>query len=503
MWDILPTEIFFLFQEFLDDTEYISFMNSSKSIFSEIKRETIQYSFRSYWNNSLSFEEPNIKESLIQNVKDCNKQIYVTKYLGFDKETDLSQMLRKSTSQETIGSDREQRIREQTLIISFPFGELQRFPIKNLRIFSVSIRKSSKSVFDLSPLADSRVQIVGISGFCGDEIELKNLHCLRHSRFVRLIYCSNSDFNALAGGTVQELYFENCPELRDVSQFGRTPKLNLKSCDRISNLNGLNENKMLTLEGCSAISNYKLLVCKDLKLHSQRNVDSTVFQNRIRLCLNFYDAMDIIHPSLATLSSGPPLPQLTTLTLEYFPYNLDFSIFPNLEILKLVRCDGLTSFRGLGRSIHCITVESCKEVSDFSPLNFIPKVFLDHVNFQNGNELCPGKVQHLTLYGTNLITDLSMFSSLQFLKLWFLDHITSLDGVHDIVSITIRYCRGLTDASSLLHKSKQDKNDKAVGHQRIEISEHHYFTNLSLLDEYYFMYEVRCCTFPGHNSLPF
>jgi len=131
----------------------------------------------------------------------------------------------------------------------------------------------------------------------------------------------------LAGGAVQALYFQNCPELRDVSQFGNIPELEIVSCDRISNFSGLTENRKLSIRRCSAISDYKPLVCKALTLRYQRNVDSTIFQNCTRLCLDFYDVMDCIHPSLATLSNGQPLPQLTTLALKSFPYDLDFS-FP-------------------------------------------------------------------------------------------------------------------------------------------------------------------------------
>eukprot|EP01040_Poterioochromonas_malhamensis_P017216 gene17216-19730_t len=191
----------------------------------------------------------------------------------------------------------------------------------------------------------------------------------------------------------------------------------------------------------------------------------------------------------------PFLPTLRSLTVSHPPKLSDFHNLRHLFSVELTHCNQLKSLEGLeqvtiltirncrelrsleglrhGKFDRSISINECKEVLDFSPLNNVKKVTIYG---------CPGftdcsqvsGVKDLTIYVCVGLVILANCLNCQSLTLEMMDHLTSLKEVRDIPELYIRGFR----SNHLLYDLG------GVGNQKMEISSIKIPDDLPYLTEY-------------------
>jgi hypothetical protein len=357
-FSVLPFEIYRILQNFLSSEQfsastrdYSNLMNCSKSLFSLVKRETIQIQC-----NTLDRQ---LLRSVFQRVKDPGQQIRVNIPVNGVNEISFNLLLNK-----TLESALSSGFLSLTLSRVCFSGDLPLFPLRNVRRLYLGC---CYGFTDLAGLEDSMIEVL----------------CL-----------------------------EGLPSLQEISQMRQMPYLNkvlISGCDALINLSALcgiqevditypspSSSSKEIIDFSSFASNHTSLtfsakhnLCKELSsFHNIQNVDLTLCEIDCDLsCLQDLSGSLRLH-SLVPFNFNLISFQGTSLWLinaSILNSQKFFFCCSQLTKLKLTNCQNIEFFsknsnewltvnHPFRQNLQELTLRTCREITSLSSFGFVPKL---------------------------------------------------------------------------------------------------------------------------------
>lgn len=399
-----------------------SLMNTSKTLFFEIKRETIylqlnkNYSIQFLLNEEFrilvrrsiyrSDVQLGIDLSCISLLLD-NYDLSCLNHLHY---VDLS--CTKLTKTNNLGHIHELHlnstdVRDITLLKHVHTLDMTGCTILQLPLNSSELRNLYE--LDLS--------------FCSqltDVSPLRHIHRLNLSRCVNVV-----DVCALAN--VYDLNLSGCIRVTDVSQLGRVHTLDLSRCPGITDISALAAVHTLYLYNCPNIEKGldDLQTVHELHISRYNVIDLSQFGKIRKLCLSYCSRV-ITPPDIITSASSP-----LTLPAPIIPTMMLFEPLPSLAL----------NFQHMQELI----LDHCDTIDDLSAISTIPVVSLNCCDkIESINSL--HSVQKLTLLGCERISkiDFLQLNQLKEIIISFCHGITEIECIgKQLIKCDFSYCDGL------------------------------------------------------------
>jgi hypothetical protein len=487
---LIPKDLFPIIQQYISLLDYDCFMNSSKTIFHEVKFETIYYQLTNKLSQQFLVNEDNFRAKILAKVKDPLRQI------GLILEN------------EDTSSGAENAL-------PFPVNKLQysNYEIQSLRQFA---QIPNLKIYFFNSTIDSchgleGLQKLELSGF----FQLIDISSLRSLTEVTLCNCRYlSNINPLSN--LHRLKLIYCPKIEDVSCLRNIHDLTLEVCENISDISSLTNNRKIMIKDCPKIKSFdSLKTCKEISLTPNMVLlDLTIFENVKKLFLHHYTAppshidttltsassplpalsipaASTFPPSSPTMSSsvGPSSPSssvassvssTTTTTAAAFNASLSAVLNPSSAFLtanfmagggsvtdnllivppscqKLILSESIFQIRNafVLQSLHSLELRHCLTVRD-EDVVFLSEIhtlkLVNCLNIHSLNGLNPLKNQFVTIKESNYKHGIKDFSSLKNIpKVHLLScyHFNSGEDVENVSELWIENCPNYKDLSKL------------------------------------------------------
>jgi hypothetical protein len=218
------------------------------------------------------------------------------------------------------------------------------------------------------------------------------------------------------------LELSKCCQLTDVSQLGNIRVLLIKESRQLKDIRNLTNNSHVGLFSCTRIENYDFLSNSAIvPLSDQNNVEPAVFRKARQLDLincRFTNNCRFNSESVRfLLVENPPVDffqqnvfhRCRTVVVSQYKRKLDLTIFKNVNSLTLQCCPSKKlTLAGLANNNHSqVTIQRCKQISDFSPLAQIPHVVID-LYVSDNRKLVTQSTQFKTFQGLQNIRTLEI-----------------------------------------------------------------------------------------------
>jgi hypothetical protein len=427
--DAIPAELFVIIQSYLLKREYRKLMNTSQSLFQEIKFHTVKYTFQgpNKWTRIQGFQSEKEKKKYFREL---------VKSVVANKADQISVYLNQPERKE---------IREYSFLfagvyklwISFSWQQsLKRFPLQT---------------------AFSNIYHVVISGVCLDSTfpaGLENVQILEFNGCESL-----EDINNLSQVTsLKRLVIDCCCDLERMNLVTNVPEIIIRDS---------------AVEDCGFVGNQNILVLMT-SLGRTFNFGGSFqsLSNIQALTLSCDFLVDHLpDDSLLPLQQIPFISLHNPTENEYYPlpvlygkqiklYNFDLSSWeeegvelPNIEILELIDCE-VCNLPNLP-NLHSLQIIECDYLDDFPFFPKLKKCFICGVNCKLTDVSMFSHVNYLQLKWLTYLADISKLGRIPHLIIKRLDKVTSLQGLGQGNSeIVLQSCSGITDFSPLKHVYK-------------------------------------------------
>ncbi len=464
-WKSIPTVIYTLINEYLSRTEFLRLLNTSKTVFLDVKRETIYYNLGS--TASILFcKDTKFREFVLNQVYNPSKQISLDLFSHYQRNLHtfyqnainvhklMIRDLDRVTSVDLYGTIEELTIQNfEKLKIIQNFEKVKIFKIYDCPKFqSLSYRSDCLQdvlIANCPSLRNTRglerVPVLSFH-FCRGLHDISNLG--KHQKQLSLKGCIRlASVNHL--GNIPELQIVDCPNVVDVSGLGNVPNLEINNCPAISldSLSLLNRNKKLKLALVPLHSYYHTGDCEKIELVSLPLEDlskgdlSGCKEFQLRFCERVIDVS--------------PLRHIDNVYLFRCHQIVDISCLGGVQTLRVEVCRGITNLNGLGL-IPNLSVYLCERLADISQLgqnrNVVISTCIRIEDFSSLGSVesvavidCPQlitaaplqNVSYLKLERCNQLEDVSMLGRVKSLQLIYCHRIESLRGLETVEKLVV------------------------------------------------------------------
>jgi hypothetical protein len=500
--DSVPAAVFTIIQFFLSEREYRELMNTSLVLFQDLKFRTVKYTFRGpeNWKKMEGFFDKKSQKDFFLNLMNSNVSNKSQQVGVFAFEPSLRTL--------TENADIFQGIHKLRLIchwktdlrnfpLSFAFSSICHLVLVNVELsdtfpaglvnVSVLELQTVWSLRDINELQhvttlkklliqnchdlEEMSELINIPTMIVTGTAVQDFSFLGHSKisylriFIqdreRQLLSKFSNLQALSLNCAFPsensesflLPLQNIPLIRLVnrnwnSDVIRTPILNgkqvkLQSFD-LSLWQGaeLPHLEVLELISCK-ISVFPIVPnLHSLKLSDCIGLVTVPFLPKLKKCYICGEA--------STISDVSMFSHVHYLQLRGLPLITDVSRLGKIPHLVLANLCALQSLEGLGGSQGNseIIISYCQNVSDFSPLNEMFRLYLERMDhFSNAEQV--SSVSHLTLSNCSSLTDTRPLCHVKSLHLIDCHGIEALDGLTNVPRLFVEKCSNLKDFSGI------------------------------------------------------
>jgi hypothetical protein len=453
----LPHDVFKVIKSFISSQEsysgYRNLLNTSKSVFSELKQATVSY------NITCKEENLNRMSFLTNNVRNSSKQVRLS--------------LRRSSSmyKADVLLSHVIRLFPQGLllfsIIGFPFRDISCSTFGNI----VEIE-----LIDLPEFTNLSDELHGVKILhfrnLPKLIDVSGISKSTALNSVQIWSCSNLSDSALAPlYGIKNVSVRFCDSISGITHLGNHEEFDFcesRGRSLVTCLNNFQQCQSFTMFSsfCDRCDYSSLeTISRSLALYTQVSRKSLLPLNRFIGDSLELSGFELIHsrflrscPNLTELKLSqctgidfadfqtnvlPTLP-LKTLHLSDFNDIINTKGMEKIEMLRLSNLASLVSLNDLGVANKNVCLENLPQIRDFSPLQDVYEVCINS---------CPKlvdvsmlkKVKKLVLFGCTGIINVSALDSCRSLLLHRCNNLLSLKGVNHIKKITISHCVNLED----------------------------------------------------------
>jgi hypothetical protein len=408
----ISEDIFYLFQYFLSNKDYKSFLNSSKQ-FTKIKINTLQYRLNS--KDAISFcDDQSFREIVLSRLKDKSRQLSVD-ISYFPKETGVFQNLNylsgcKSVRLNiwepptsvfaTLCNIQNLHLYGMSQFTSFPYLK----NVKKLTLVSFFELTDVSQLFDVSEITlihcKALTDISGLSKAVSIHLQdcerLTDISSLgTHQKKISIINCPVVEVNQLS--KVSFLSFTDCKAINNIEELGNVAHLELINCPNIFNINQLTHNSFVAIDRCNQIISFDSLA--DIPSVSLKNV-------WIKTLNPFQYIQELKLSNCNHVKDLSPLMLVKRLTLE--KCDGIFALTANLKDLDYLEIFGCENLRGIAligndaekeqemKKKRHVVLSCCFGIVEFSSLRNIFRV--DIICFSNPLDATQlTNIAHLTL----------------------------------------------------------------------------------------------------------
>ncbi len=484
-FQILPVCLYQVIQNYVSQIDYLSFMNTSKELFQQIKYETIDYSLDGVYSKLYYYNLP-FRQYLLKHIKNPSKQLSLTFYTYEYSSPSFDITVIKNVHR-----------------IFLSYG-CQITSINTLNQGIEFIEMSGmKKLTNFDGLSE-RLQGMKLSRFPN----LNNVNGLKHLKELELHNCPNitdvkplkelkkltiigcnliKDISSL--NRIEQLSLISCLGINDVSSLNHVKDLSLHYCNNINNIDRLQDHEKISIIGCQNIIDYEkcLKRTKDIHISNFPLTVIDIFPQANHLTLSHSDALvkiEKLPPTLKTIHIShcsqikdvSSFTMLYSVTIDHCDYVSDIGMLGNVHTLVLSWLHKLTSLGGLGcrfsldgaDSPHAkmqkrfarhisgnfsVTIISCPHIKSFRPLAYVPYVTIDScLSFRNSQDL--ENVQHLIIKSCEKLENINYFCNIQDLTLIGCHSIRNIQSLSNVPYLTISDCSKIDDYYRLENNQK-------------------------------------------------
>lgn len=376
-----PEDLYLILRSYLSSLDYFYFVSCNKQLFSQIRKQTVQFFLDREWSNEF-FQNENFRSCILERVEIPKKQIFV-------HYSNRSEVFPNLQIFDLISGIEFHELTED----SFPL--LQKILPKFERIFHLSINNFA-TFPDLPNLRELSLEL---------SPELCFLQHLRNLQKLEIFHCE-SVRNLQELAMIPDLSITSCPNITDFSCLGRQKSLTISDCLGLKDVRSFGTVTHLTLSEClQLVDIHPLKGIYDLTLLNMPQIQDLsglgghyrfTVMNCHRSLLGYEDIFPLIphlgislpsremlddnHCSLSFYGIESTavndfrflLPKTVSLSI-YECYQLpeifssaQIHYFQHLSFLGLYGCS-LTTANGLGGIYH-LCIEYCEELVDISEL---------------------------------------------------------------------------------------------------------------------------------------
>jgi hypothetical protein len=379
---IIPVDLYYEIQQFLNSYEYWSLITVSKCIFVDVGYSTrkIQLSTE---ESSLFLKDPIFARLILSKIRNPLRQLIL------DIENNAVTGCFLASKIIAKGALRE---------CNFPVFQI----MQNLHLSKDS--ETMKLPF------------------------LPNLQSLTVNYYSRLSYLSTLSH-------LKQLYLFECEDIRDVSCLQNLDELSLLFCPNIEDVSTLGNIRKLWLEGCYGVkdisklsNNYSLKIDCSMTRTSvttlPSKIHSTVLSMNSSLIADktpeYFPQLKKVKICWSEIKSLTFLPLENLLSLSIWAILSLTSLSPGVKripVVIIVKCYNLEDISDLGEN-KSVRLYLCNKVKSFRSLKNVPKVEIEACDsFRDGHDV--GNVRHLIIREcNNFQEDVSMLTKVQHLELY-------------------------------------------------------------------------------------
>jgi hypothetical protein len=362
LW-LLPQDLFLSLSDYLvhngkkkvfnfnDDWEY--FMNTSKTYFAELKRQTRHIRLR----NNQFLVDPLYRQRILSLVEDPSLQISCNfQDLGEIGEHYDATLL-CNLNEITIYC----LARSLSLITNVEKIHLYADYLSDFRSFAqvkkelmINIQDDKVAPYDLSCLSPTLENL----RLCVKRVD--NYHFLTNLRSVEFSGCDSiTDISCFQNA--ESITFTSCHKVTNINSLGNVKQLTLRGCDGITDVSGLGRVRKLEISGCQNIPDLSALstVYNLTILSFPENLLSPLNQNTV---LNLYEfTFPPFELSSIQVLAGNKI--LRVLDISNNPSIQDISMLQTVEVLNISDCPLITSLKGLSslKELEMLRVEGIND----------------------------------------------------------------------------------------------------------------------------------------------
>jgi hypothetical protein len=494
----LPIDVYYVTRCYLSSSDYHKFLNTSKSLFSEVKHQTVVYHLK-YDDPFDQAEAEIISDIVTSRVKNRNTQISIS--YRFDSRFSESsnnhsarlnlhipidihtlKLMNCYHNDNVCFTGREggylntlEIYGDMSVIPHFDLFSLSVFPFLQTLVLNDCYINSISPLMNIPSVELCNVELPGIGGFNGpDQGDLADVF-----RDVTKVQLTRFDFSSshhafhtpfistlLVFKDIQDLSLEgefldsealpsyrlSCQSLRlinrrDLSYF----PLHLEKPKQLflSNFNL----KDLVIDNLIELEEVHLLHCSNV------NMGLFTFAKKIE-----FDQGWLIPDGPVKVYDFISFHLLEFVSLSRCDIAVEVGLFSKVHTVKFNHCMNLSSLQGLGNSTtdekngnRHVSVADCVKVTDFSPLNGLHRVEIQSCpGFCDGNQV--KDVKNLLISNCKKIESFHMFGKVHSLRIYDCQHLSTLYGLQDVPYLDIRVCNKLKEIAGL--KNNQYVNIK-------------------------------------------
>lgn len=411
----LPETLIRVIQSYLTKDDYHYFMNTSKTHFTDIKKQTIYYDLE--YGKSLEYIlNPDFQELLLSKVTNGWKQIGLRLKESVEERIPLTLPINKIIIKQSTLSDLDY------------FKHIQ-------HVIGVKVHDSVPPIPHITELTIK------------NSLQLKNIEHLSHLNTLKILHRNKlKDLTPLRN--IENILIQECRRVRDFSMFhsDRQRSLRLFYCPYLTNLENFRMIRCVVISDCESIEDVSPLYgVYDLSLiccYSLKDISGLGYHHRLNL-----EGCHYIKKGFKSLFNIPYISFYSSLLKDLTPLRAAKSV-------TLRRCDEVVDISPLVR-VSTVIIQNCRLIIDPTPLLNIPNLSLMYGDMDycqiNYTQLANLKNHSLTLslYLTNTIkednsNDYQFFRHIQHLTITgntLIDvNMDVFNFIHHLQSITIIDC---------------------------------------------------------------
>lgn len=444
MLETLPLYVLPTIQSYLTGYDYAPFLSvSNRPFYQQVRKMTRIISVDDYGStvNFFSSGDSEFRDMILSLIENPARQLKLRV-----TSTNIRESLAFVAPGFRVSELAVHAVEEEELLASFNISD-------TLKLFyNTSIQSFGSSL--------KQVQSLSVNKFS----QLQDLRGVSHLSELMLHECDSLQDISMLGG-LRRLLLDRCPLVTDVSPLARVYDLSLLTCDGISEISKLTGNSCVQLADCINIKDFSPLKnTKKLDLSSPYDFsaslvqDFATFQRVSSLVIENFKFSELVNLppcikkislfSCSTLEKLENMSSLSHLTLSFCKCVTSVSCLGKVRCLNLEYLNEITTLDGLGNGNYSVTIISCRNIQDYSPLNTVHHLFLEYCSsFTDTAQV--KDVSHLTVASCRGFSDVSSLGKVKILELRSCDAITSLQGLEDVPVIEIETCRGISSLQGL------------------------------------------------------
>jgi hypothetical protein len=444
----IPQELYLAIKEYLKELDYLRLMNSSQTMFKEIKYETRKIILLERKDARAFFENVKYEAFIYSKINSPYHQLSVPHHRPGPSSTPYYDF-KYIYSPEVHSKERYMKY------------------LRNRRSFNVD--DNSEEFRHRFLLQMTELCIISSR-------TITRVNSLAHLQVLVLKSCySLVDVSCLSKVHVLEISY--CPKVTNVHELGNVYNLTLISCPGITQINELKNNHCLKVTGCDSIVDRRPLWNA---IHLQTDCLPSLSASSSSSASLEPNTLNLETFQLSTTTNTNPLPIRTKFLIlkgfkgEYFEINNSSTSEHSLWSISIINCAALVKLPDL-TGIHSVTIQECNRLVAISGLGSNTVVSIDHCTALQGFsalqnnirsisiENCRGfnhvdpilNAHHVRLKGCRSLRDVSRLEDSNIYHLELVDcSVRSLEGVESISIVEIIDCHALSNLTGLTDKHK-------------------------------------------------